>query len=378
MSSNTGERKKKRGVRIGSQTLRWGFTAKLSVFIAIVTLLIFMAPFIDPQKQWWAGVLTFAVPIALIFNIAWLGMLLIIRPIYALIPILILLAGLPYLKALVALRFAESKPTKNSFKVLSYNVQTFHAYGGKPSEKVAHATRILDFLKSNPADIVCLQEFYNKKGAYLFNTLDRIRAMGYPYYYHSVAQNLGRQGTVGMLIVSKHRLSQGETVYGVPNANNRIISVIAHLPTIKVRLYNLHLASIGLKEHELKPSSETQELQKAGKSVLRKMRNAYRFRAQQFTSLEKAIAADSLPAIIAGDFNDTPYSYTYQQLKKYCNNGFEESGSGFGFTYNGNIPFLRIDHIFYSPSLQSFGCRVHNQATASDHFPVSAVMAVRK
>ena len=58
------------------------------------------------------------------------------------------------------------------------------------------------------------------------------------------------------------------------------------------------------------------------------------------------MASCDLPIIIMGDFNDTPQSYTYQQLVESKQDIFVKSGSGFEATFLKPFPFLRIDYIF--------------------------------
>jgi endonuclease/exonuclease/phosphatase family metal-dependent hydrolase len=78
------------------------------------------------------------------------------------------------------------------------------------------------------------------------------------------------------------------------------------------------------------------------------------------------------PVIVCGDFNDTPFSYTYNELAKELKNAFVEAGSGIGATYNGPLPFLRIDNQFHSEELKAAGYETHYEMGLSDHFPISA------
>ena len=57
--------------------------------------------------------------------------------------------------------------------------------------------------------------------------------------------------------------------------------------------------------------------------------------------------------IVAGDFNDTPVSYTYRKIRKGLNDSFVTSGYGAGFTYRGNYPPNRIDYILYDNKLMN-------------------------
>jgi len=59
------------------------------------------------------------------------------------------------------------------------------------------------------------------------------------------------------------------------------------------------------------------------------------------------------PAIICGDFNQTPSSKFLKVLRKYFIGSWEESGSGFGFTWLNPKPRFKIDYIFHSPHLKS-------------------------
>jgi endonuclease/exonuclease/phosphatase family metal-dependent hydrolase len=75
--------------------------------------------------------------------------------------------------------------------------------------------------------------------------------------------------------------------------------------------------------------------------------------------------------IVAGDFNDTPVSYSYRKIRKGLNDAFVSSGYGAGFTYKGNYPPNRIDYILYDNALE---CRQFSitKVKYSDHYPISA------
>jgi len=90
------------------------------------------------------------------------------------------------------------------------------------------------------------------------------------------------------------------------------------------------------------------------------------------------VEASPHPVICAGDFNELPYSFSYQMLKRHLRNSFEESGRGFGFTYNGNtLSMLRIDNQFYSAPLRSVDFQTVDSVKFSDHFPLKGSYIIR-
>ena len=83
-------------------------------------------------------------------------------------------------------------------------------------------------------------------------------------------------------------------------------------------------------------------------TILRKLKVGVFERSRQVRQLSDFIERSPHPVVCAGDFNDLPYSYNYRHMKKHMKNSFEESGKGFGFTYNGGtLKMLRIDNQFY-------------------------------
>ncbi|MDD4848141.1 MAG: endonuclease/exonuclease/phosphatase family protein, partial [Bacteroidales bacterium] len=86
------------------------------------------------------------------------------------------------------------------------------------------------------------------------------------------------------------------------------------------------------------------------------------------------ISQSPYPVIVCGDFNDTPGSYSYQQVSKGLKDGFLEAGQGFGQTFNGDIPLMRIDYIFHNDHFQATDFQVHINHY-SDHYPVSAFLS---
>ena len=79
-------------------------------------------------------------------------------------------------------------------------------------------------------------------------------------------------------------------------------------------------------------------------------------RISQAKQLLDVIQTDSLPVIVAGDFNAPSGGYIYRLVKDRLRDAHLESGSGFGFTFPGSTrnplslggPWMRIDYIFCS------------------------------
>jgi endonuclease/exonuclease/phosphatase family metal-dependent hydrolase len=77
------------------------------------------------------------------------------------------------------------------------------------------------------------------------------------------------------------------------------------------------------------------------------------------------------PVILCGDLNDIPYSYAYHEINSDLNNSFVQAGRGFGFTFNGKMFFLRIDHQFFNKDFKINSFTTHREMKLSDHFPVT-------
>jgi len=82
------------------------------------------------------------------------------------------------------------------------------------------------------------------------------------------------------------------------------------------------------------------------------------------------------PVVLAGDFNDTPVSYAYNQTRKYLTDSFVESGSGVGCTYIGDFPSFRIDYVFHSEEIESANYTTLDYHF-SDHKPVYCKLRIK-
>ena len=93
-------------------------------------------------------------------------------------------------------------------------------------------------------------------------------------------------------------------------------------------------------------------------------------RAEQAIQVKNHAANSPFPVIIAGDFNDTPYSYAYEQLTEKRKDSFLECGKGIGSTFVGALPGLRIDFVLADEKKIEFCFHRVMQTTFSDHNPV--------
>ncbi len=143
-------------------------------------------------------------------------------------------------------------------------------------------------------------------------------------------------------------------------------------------LYNVHLRSFG----EVKPWNDPSVSPDAPRSWVpyaRTYRRVYTQRGDEATRLATRIAQDTIPVVIAGDFNSTADNRTFETLRtagrpagKPRVDAFRARGGWtWGRTYHARRPVVRIDFILADPALTVVGADVTDVAF-SDHRPVRA------
>lgn len=248
-----------------------------------------------------------------------------------------------------------------SLKVCTYNVGLFAQ--NKDLGRDKSLSMVARFISNEKPGIVCFQEFFVKDTAII-----REKFNDYPYYYHNLFK-LRNSSSFGNLTISKFPIvSSGKITF--KGSTNLCIYTDIDFYGKTIRVYNTHLESHSISFTALiKKMSKSDKVSEDIQEVGAKMANTFKRRALQVDSIAKHASESDYPAIICGDFNDTPMSYTYHILKLNKKDSFKESGSGFSATYSHLWPLLRIDYILYPKYLRSIGHET-KKVSYSDHYPV--------
>lgn len=137
-------------------------------------------------------------------------------------------------------------------------------------------------------------------------------------------------------------------------------------------LYNVHLRGYGPE----KPWEEAHFPLLQPRDWLpfvRRYRKAFRLRAEEVRLLRAQLAAEQLPVIIAGDLNVTARNWDYRQLARNRIDAFRAAGRGWGGTYRGDRPLVRIDYVLLDRAFEVVSAYVPN-VQFSTHRPVVATI----
>jgi endonuclease/exonuclease/phosphatase family metal-dependent hydrolase len=228
----------------------------------------------------------------------------------------------------------------------------FNAYEADPSKGVSET--ISEILTNEPPDIICIQEYY-RESTYDFST--------YPYQYIYFEDSNNK---LGHAIFSKYPFVNKGAFNFKDSYNNAIYADVLK-GNDTVRIYNLHLQSLGI-------IPRMEFLQDGDKERLRKrMTRAFMMQQEQASIILEHKTAVTYPVILSGDFNNTPFSYVYRQLQDGMNDAFLERGSGMGTTFKFDGYPMRIDYIFTSETFDVLSFETVDQSF-SDHYPVKAVI----
>lgn len=378
-----------------------------NLLAAIWLLLCTYAAFHDPSDApSLFSLFSFSLAFALVGNIA-LAICCIFffkkkRKWYALISALALIISWPVSKSVIGFNPAGNSPSETiqqgskKIKITTYNVHLFDLGGWTKDNSTQK--KIVDFIREESPDILCLQEFYMDIKDPKQPFTEVIANLGYPYFEFTKKSEYTKSRitssaapneklAVGIAVFSKYPLSQKKdlTLPGSDSYKAMLTDVQVNEDLV-MKLLVTHLQSFRLGNEEInfiekvKDNLElsTQKEQET-KSLLKKLMQASHIRAQQANFIADILRGNKRnPMVLVGDFNDIPGSYVYQTLSSELRDPFLSKGFGFGRTFNAISPTLRIDHIFYNPSFMKPLSYEIAQQTMSDHYPLMVEFILTK
>jgi endonuclease/exonuclease/phosphatase family metal-dependent hydrolase len=337
----------------------------ITVLLFLISVTLFYSVYISPEFFPYIGLVTLTIPLLLLINGLFLILLVMAKRKLAILPLLAIILGWHFIG--ITFQIPTKAENTEGLSILSYNVALF-SYDRNNGDWRENNKNIIKWLQENPSDIKCFQEFYQDPTTPSRNAIKLLGTeMGYEYSYQ-IIEGKPRARSYGMAIFSRYPIINEGKVLDTQR-NNGVIFADIRVDRDTIRIYNAHLESMSIDSENLNNLTGIKENYR---ETLRKLKRGQVTRASQLGVLEEHMKNSPYVNILVGDFNDVPYSYTYFNLRRQMKNAFEEAGSGFGFTYNKVLFFLRIDNIFFEEPLVIQKFKTHREVDYSDHYPISA------
>ncbi|MBE7173881.1 MAG: endonuclease/exonuclease/phosphatase family protein [Williamsia sp.] len=355
---------------------------------AVIFLLACGAAYCNPYRFWLIALLgvgfLFITVIMLGFFVFWL----LVRSRWAWLSLATLLIGWFQIHSLFGIHaFTQFQQQKQAgtFRVLTWNVSRWDEMNKQAKGGTSYRLKMFDFIKSQDADILCIQEFFESCKPELFdeNIPYITRVLGYPYHYVAI-DHVTWNGIYkhGIALFSRYPIVDTFRLRYPPGsdplrATESLIRATINVNGKKINVFTTHLQSFLFTGNDyrnlrtIKQADDKDSVLKAGKGIVKKFRTSYKYRSIQADIVREKLDSSHYPEIICGDFNDVPNSYTYFTIKGNRQDAFIESGFGLGRTYVFISPTLRIDYILADPAFQVMQCK-KAKLPYSDHFPVIA------
>jgi endonuclease/exonuclease/phosphatase family metal-dependent hydrolase len=264
----------------------------------------------------------------------------------------------------------KSDSTERGIKVLSYNVHSFRYDMGSHQ---SNAPKVLAYLKSTGSQIICLQEAILPKGGTL--SPQGIKDALPEINHYQLASTSSNGGSVTF---SKYPIINMGEIRFRGSSNLVLFSDIKINENKTIRVYNCHLQSYSIDPEDysiidsLGSGSNSRQI-KGARRISYKLKTGFKIRALQSRILADHIKKSPYPVIVSGDFNDTPVSYAYRQVRGDLKDAFVEAGWGISNSYNGELPSFRIDYILYDHKFAAVNYN-RDRLPFSDHFPVRCTL----
>ena len=326
----------------------------ISLVVLSLFLMVIFVPMLDPREYGEISTLGLVAPIIYVVQVL-LTLYWIIRwrLLLAVPMILVSLMGVFQLSLFykLELRRIYTEPNlkprydKKALKVMSYNVRSFIDDNGERC-----LDSIVNVIKTLNPDILCLQEMGFSEIA--DSLLEPLKPM---------PRSLSRDN-LSPAIYSRYPIIRASRIDTLKNFAWADIVVKDKNREDTIRVFNNHLHSTAIRRDDSNylENHEYFSSDSVGKvySMIERLTENNRIRAQQADTLAAIVAASPYPAIVCGDFNDTPVSYTYRTVTRKLNDPFRKVGRGYSHTFRGFFDMLRIDYILFSDEFEALSYEV--------------------
>jgi vancomycin resistance protein VanJ len=329
----------------------------INCFVAFFLAVSFVLPYLPPKSYPTVSVLSLIVSPLIILNIIFALYWLLRGKVALLLSAGVLIMAHFFFNSFIEFSSeGDASQFESTLKVMSYNVRLFNA--NEKNSTVNVSETMSEILGSTKPDIVCIQEYYRDQ---------KIDFSAYPYQYIHFREEKNKKGVLresylGHAILSKYPLvNRGAFDFKGTNNNGLYVDIVKSQDTI--RIYNLHLMSFGV-------APKVSYLQEADtKKLLGRISGGF---VRQQSQIEEVLAQKTnspYPVLVAGDFNNTPFSYVYREMKKDMKDSYLERGNGLGTTYLFDSYPMRIDYILASETFEIVNFETIKK-TFSDHYPI--------
>jgi len=324
--------------------------------VAAMLLLSYLLPYVAPKSFAFLSVLSLAVPLLIILNVCFMVYWVLKVKKQVLVSFLVLLLGYNHVTSLYKFSSSIDVQDNDNLSIMNFNVRLFNLYNWIPEDNIE--TDIVDLIKEAAPDVISFQEYHPH---------DNIDLSFYKYKYEVLSET---RVQYGQAIFSKYPIIDSGSIAFPNTANNAIYAdIVKGADTI--RIYNVHLQSLRI-------DADVENLKNADSEMLIK-RVGETFKMQQIQTELFVKHKENSPyrLVICGDFNNTPYSYVYKEIKGDLIDAFQEAGNGFGRSFDFKYFPIRIDFILVDKGFNINGFKTFEDKL-SDHYPILTKVSLHK
>ncbi|HPQ22103.1 MAG TPA: endonuclease/exonuclease/phosphatase family protein [Saprospiraceae bacterium] len=326
-----------------------------NVLAVLALVFCYLSPFIDPSKFWLFSFFGLFFPVIFIVNAIFVVLWLLTNKKNAILSTLFMIFGL---QSFVNLNFGKQDEdnTGKSLRMASYNLMG--SWVSREEKSNTERENYKKFLKDlSPVNVFAVQEATQYSRDIFSEVFPKFQS-------HDIHKGV-------VLYTDLHVINKGEIDFGT--VTNACLWMDVKMGVDTVRVYGLHLKSNKI-SHDTQKMADNPDIKEKKtwigiKGILQKYKNALIIRSEQAKLIAEHINSSPFKVIVLGDFNDTNLSYAYHEIKGANIDAFREAGNGFGSTYAGVIPFLRIDYCLVDKDFSVVNSQVI-QSKYSDHYPL--------
>jgi len=307
-----------------------------------------------PEKFGVIALLSLVTPVLIIINLVFVIFWIIIGfKKQVILSFFVLLLSLLFIPKLYKFKNDGASISKAHLKIMTYNVRKFNIFNWLKIKNIE--AEIEELIINEDPDIVAIQEYRN---------IDNFR-LNYPYFYNHVS-NKNTQS--GLAIYSKYPvINKGAIGYNQSGNDGIYVDIVKKNDTL--RIYNFRLETTGVV-----PDKDFFG-QKNSEKLIKRLRKSFKAHQKQIDTLNAHIKDCKYKVILAGDLNNTAFSWDYKNIKNELQDTFLKAGNGFGKTYEFKKFPLRIDYIFVDEKIRVIDHKNLKQQF-SDHYPIVATLEI--